>query len=123
MNSIFTGAPAGQPRTGGPERRIQVRTAPLDQFLDPARTHVAKIDTEGHELSVLRGAQRLLASRARIFLELHPWAWDSEQETWQALSDLCRTHRRSMRLLDGTPLDRPQHRRIELVRHRSYTVS
>jgi FkbM family methyltransferase len=119
MNSIFTGPPPGHKRGGGPERRIRVRTAPLDQFLDVARTHVAKIDTEGHELLVLAGAQRLLASKARIFLELHPWAWESQAQTWTELIDLCRHHRRVIQLLDGTRLEEPAHRRVELVRRRA----
>jgi FkbM family methyltransferase len=116
MNSIFAGTPPGQTRGGGPERRIHVRTARLDEFLDPARSHVAKIDTEGHELPVLLGAERLLASKARIFVELHPWAWESQNQTWTELTDLCRQHRRVVQLLDGTPLQEPAHRRVELVR-------
>jgi FkbM family methyltransferase len=116
MNSIFPGTAPGHTRIGGPEHRIHVRTAQLDQFLDPARSHVAKIDTEGHELPVLFGAQRLLASKARIFLELHPWAWEPQDRTWVDLTDLCRAHRRVIQLLDGTPLNQPAHRRVELVR-------
>jgi FkbM family methyltransferase len=118
LNSIFAGAPAGHTRLGGPERRFQVRTAPLDQFLDPARSHVAKIDTEGHELFVLKGAERLLASKARIFLELHPWAWESTDGTWSELTQLCRRHRRVMRTVGGTRLTEPAHCRVELVRER-----
>ena len=77
---------------------------------------MAKIDTEGHELPVLRGAPKLLASSARIFVELHPWAWEPPDAVWQELLALCRANRREMRLLDGTPLTEPAHRRIELAR-------
>jgi FkbM family methyltransferase len=116
MNSIFTGAPNGHRRIGGPERRITVPTAPLDEFFDPSRRHVAKIDTEGHELAVLRGAERLLASPAKIFVELHPWAWTSADQTWCELLAIGTRHRRTMRKLDGTELTAAEHTRIEMVR-------
>lgn len=114
MNSIFAGTPEGHRRPGGPPRSIQVRTAMLDAYVRPSERTVAKIDTEGHELAVLRGAGALLASPARIFVELHPWAWPDEAAVWDELTQLCRRHRRRIELLDGTPLDGPAHRRVEL---------
>jgi FkbM family methyltransferase len=116
MNSIFTGAPEGHRRPGGPPRSIRVRTECLDRYLTGDRHTVAKIDTEGHELFVLRGAAKLLASDATIFVELHPWAWPSEEQAWSELTALCVKHRRRVQLLDATPLDRPAHRRVELAR-------
>jgi FkbM family methyltransferase len=116
MNSIFTGAPNGMRRMGGPEKRIQVPTVPLDDFFDEKRRHVVKIDTEGHELAVLAGAERLLASPARVFLELHPWAWESANDTWSQLTRLCSRHRRQMRGLDGRSIDHPAHCRLEMAR-------
>jgi FkbM family methyltransferase len=116
MNSIFKGVPQGHTRPGGPERSIPVRTARLDQFFDAGRRTVAKIDTEGHEIAVLRGAPALLASPARIFVELHPWAWESQEAAWAELLDLCRRNRREVRRLDGTLLLEPTHCRAEFAR-------
>jgi FkbM family methyltransferase len=115
MNSIFTGAPPDQHRPPVPERRITVRTGRLDSFFDATRRTVAKIDTEGHEIAVLRGAPRLLNSDARIFVELHPWAWGGGVGDWSELQALCSRAGRILRLLDGTVLDHPAHRRVELV--------
>ena len=36
---------------------------------------VVKIDVEGAEFSVLRGAELIMAARTRIFFEIHPYAW------------------------------------------------
>ena len=116
MNSIFTGVPKGQTRLGGPVRSIRVRTAQFDQFFDPSLRTVAKIDTEGHELLVLRGATKLLASNARVFVELHPWAWSSESAAWDEMVEMCRVSHRRICLLDGSALERPCHRRVEFAR-------
>jgi FkbM family methyltransferase len=116
MNSIFPGFPEGHPRPGGPQRSITVRTAPLDDYFAAGQATTAKIDTEGHELAVLRGAQALLSSPARIFVELHPWAWPSQPAVWQELEEMCRRHGRRIELLDGSPLEHPAHRRVEFAR-------
>lgn len=116
MNSIFTGAPEGHRRPGGPPRSIRVRTERLDNYFVPGQRTVAKIDTEGHELPVLRGSEAMLQSDAKVFVELHPWAWASEADSWTELTDICRRHSRVVRLLDGTELERPAHRRVELTR-------
>lgn len=55
--------------------RVPVTT--LDQYFaaygrDP---DVVKIDAEGAELSVLRGAERLVRSAAVILCEFHPYTW------------------------------------------------
>lgn len=54
---------------------IDVRTITLDDYFGDVLPHVVKIDIEGAELLALRGAQRILASQARIICELHPYAW------------------------------------------------
>ena len=55
---------------------VSVRTVPLDILLEshPAPALI-KIDVEGFEAEVLRGADRLLNEIRPVFLiELHPWA-------------------------------------------------
>jgi FkbM family methyltransferase len=115
-NSIFAGKPAGRDRPGGPARQLVVRTRPLDSFFEPGRRTTVKIDVEGHELHALMGGRRLLASDARIFVELHPWAWPSDREGWHAILGLAAEHGRRPLRLSGIPLQQPEHTRIELSR-------
>jgi FkbM family methyltransferase len=62
----------------GSSEAIRIHTTSLDSYLQrngvPQPSWV-KIDVEGAEIRVLRGALNLLAGRARIVLELHPYAW------------------------------------------------
>ena len=108
MASIAVGA--GSPST------IEVPTVALDSFFEEGRATVAKIDTEGAEILVLRGAPKLLASNARIFVELHPWGWGSESEGWIQIKEIAAAHGRTVRQLDGRMLQAPGHRRVELAR-------
>jgi FkbM family methyltransferase len=53
----------------------------LDAIFIAKPLHILKIDVEGFEEAVLRGASRLLGDRIRgprvIFIEVHPYAWPS----------------------------------------------
>ncbi len=58
------------------------RTVPcvsLDDALAHRHVDVLKIDVEGYEVHVLRGARRLLGDPVRrpraVFVEIHPYAW------------------------------------------------
>jgi FkbM family methyltransferase len=51
------------------DARFEVVTARLDDLVGDARADVMKIDTEGNELSVLRGAPRLLSSLRAVIVE------------------------------------------------------
>jgi hypothetical protein len=75
-----------------------------------------KIDTEGAEVLVLRGAPRILASDARIFVELHPWTWGEHDSGWEELVALVGNGGRIVCTLDGRPLKAQRHCRVELVR-------
>ena len=56
------------------------------------------------------------ASPARVFVELHAWARSSPEEGWAQLQSLARAAGRSVHTVDGAPIDRPTHQRVELVR-------
>lgn len=62
---------------------VSVETLTLDRFFaqlgrDP---DVVKIDVEGAEFAVLRGADRIVRSGARMFFEIHPYAWRAAGHT------------------------------------------
>jgi len=59
-----------------------------------------KIDTEGAEIRILKGAKQLLGSNAGILCELHPYAWTEFGNTLKELKDLASASGRSIRYLD-----------------------
>jgi FkbM family methyltransferase len=61
-----------------------------------------KIDTEGAEILVLRGAARLLAGGAGIVCELHPYAWPALGTSLAELKTIVAASGRSIRYLDQT---------------------
>lgn len=61
-------------------RETSVDVVTLDDFFRDARPRVVKIDAEGAEWAVLRGAERIVRSDADIICELHPWVWNSGDE-------------------------------------------
>lgn len=59
-----------------------------------------KIDVEGAEIKVLKGARQVLASNAGIVCELHPYAWPEFGNTLSELKDLAAASGRRIRYLD-----------------------
>jgi FkbM family methyltransferase len=106
----FKGSSAARPDT------LHVRAVALDAYFDPKRRTVAKIDVEGAELLVLRGARALLASPARVFVELHAWGWQGVEQGWAELQEIAAAAGRSIVAVDGRPIDKPHHQRVELAR-------
>ena len=76
MNSLTTGAPGTPFMNGRDIRKISMQTIRLDTFCSESnlRPDLVKIDVEGAELLVLRGAAKLLGeSRPTIILAVHPY--------------------------------------------------
>jgi FkbM family methyltransferase len=83
--------------------KIVVPVVTLDSYLHDKGLPIprwVKIDTEGAEIRILKGAQRLLTSDAGIICELHPYAWREFGNTYEELRKLTAASRRRIRYLD-----------------------
>ena len=83
--------------------RIVVPLVSLDAYVAQNGVPVPrgiKIDTEGAEIRVLKGATKLLAGDTEIVCELHPYAWAGFGNSFEELKALVRNAGRRMRYLD-----------------------
>jgi len=82
---------------------IQVPLVTLDAYLLERKLPVprcVKIDAEGAEIRILRGARNLLLSSAELICELHPYAWPEFGNTLAELKGLVAAGGRRIRYLD-----------------------
>jgi len=94
MNSLTTGVPGMPLMEGRDIGNIAVQTVTLDSFCTEAgvRPDLVKIDVEGAELMVLRGASKVLSeSHPTIILAVHPYWLPTEQSPAQIveLLEVC----------------------------------
>jgi FkbM family methyltransferase len=77
----------------------------LDVICDRAalRPDLLKIDVEGFDLNVLRGAASVLDARPAIMLEVHPWSMGRIGQDPDDLARLLLDRGYRLRTLDGTP--------------------
>jgi FkbM family methyltransferase len=85
---------------------IQVRTTSIDQFCNQHRItpDVIKIDVEGAELAVLRGARDTIAAAGaelRLFVELHASLWRHSGITEHDIHRECEALGMTIEQLDG----------------------
>jgi FkbM family methyltransferase len=81
---------------------FRVPTMRLDAYLTQAglpEPAWVKIDTEGAEIRILKGAPRLLQGPSQIICELHPYAWPEFGDTFAELKALVAGAGRRMRYL------------------------
>jgi FkbM family methyltransferase len=93
------GSNASSPRVN----EFSVPTTRLDEYL--ARKNLGspqwvKLDTEGAEINILRGARQLLRSGATIVCELHPYAWPEFGTSFAELLRLVQDCGRKIEYLD-----------------------
>ena len=93
QNSLYRSAVA---HAGSPPVATTLECVTLDGYFQTgARPAVVKIDAEGAEFAILRGGEETLAAGARVFCEMHPYAWaeaghtESELTAW--LDARCRS--------------------------------
>ena len=80
-----------------------VKTMRLDDYLMERKTGMPsciKLDTEGAEINILKGASDVLRSRATIICELHPYAWQEFGTSFEDLLGIVRESERSIEYLD-----------------------
>jgi len=80
-------------------------TIRLDDYLlskNLPAPNLIKIDPEGAEISILRGARDVLRSGAKIICELHPYAWEEFDTTYEELLDIVSECGRHIRYLDDS---------------------
>ena len=83
---------------------IQVEATTVDSFCAErgVQPSLLKIDTEGWELHVLRGARETLANAALVVVvEMHPYAWDSAGYTKEDFEGFLREERLQVVPLTG----------------------
>ena len=88
---------------------IRVPLVTLDSYLSEhnlPEPRCVKIDAEGAEIRILKGAKQVLASNADIVCELHPYAWPEFGNTLAELKDLAAAAGRRIRYLDQGHGDR-----------------
>jgi len=86
MNSLTSGVPGTPLMSGRDIRKISIQTITLDTVCTESslKPNLVKIDVEGAELLVLRGAAKLLvASLPTIILAVHPYWLPAGQSTRQ----------------------------------------
>jgi FkbM family methyltransferase len=88
---------------GAELERFEVPTVTLDAWIASSGwpwPRLVKIDAEGAEIGILRGARKLMASDSIILCELHPYAWPGFGDLWEDLLALASEGGRRLRYLD-----------------------
>ena len=62
---------------------------------------IVKIDAEGAEIHILRGARKLLEGNTEFVVELHPYTWPEFNVTFDELKTLVQDSGRIMRYIDS----------------------
>ena len=94
MNSLTSGVPGMPLMEGRDIGKISIQTLSLDTFCREVgvRPNVVKIDVEGAELLVLRGARKLLSEAHPILiLAVHPY-WLPAQQSSAQIAELLKAH-------------------------------
>jgi FkbM family methyltransferase len=111
----FVAGGASESAIGTPNRSgaAEVDCVRLDNFKPLPRVDILKIDVEGYEELVLKGAAALFADAERrpriIFVEVHPYAWADVGTTSESLLGLLASH--------GYEASEPNGKPVQQIRH------
>ncbi len=98
---------------------ISVQTMTIDSYIERSKLQDVswvKIDAEGAEIRILRGATATLKTRAKFLCELHPYAWEAFGTNLRELQDTVAAAGRSMTYLgSGEPVSDPAAYGIVLI--------
>lgn len=95
----------GSNATSSDVQEYSIRTMKMDDYLSANGLGFPdwiKLDTEGAEINILKGAQDVLKSKAVILCELHPYAWAEFGTSYSDLLSIVKQSGRKMRYLDGS---------------------
>ena len=101
QSSLVRSAVEFSPTHHSQELRVPLIT--LDFYLSERHLpepRCVKIDAEGAEIRILKGATRVLSGNAELVCELHPYAWPEFGNTLAELKDLAAAAGRRIRYLD-----------------------
>ena len=106
---LADGSSQAQLVSSGREDATIVDVVTLDGALNGKHVDILKIDVEGYEEAVLRGAAKLLGApecRPRaIFIEVHPYAWEPVKTTSASLLGLLNEMGYRVQTMDGVPVN------------------
>ena len=80
-----------------------VKTIRLDDYVKAHQLphpNLIKLDTEGAEINILRGARKVLRSETTVVCELHPYAWEEFGASFEELLDIVRESEKEIEYLD-----------------------
>jgi len=84
-------------------QKYSVKTMKLDDYLATRGIGFPdwiKLDTEGAEISILKGAKEVLKSKAIILCELHPYAWEEFGTKYDDLVSIVKQFGKKIKYLD-----------------------
>lgn len=93
-----------------PQSAASIQMVTLDEVFVGKRLDILKIDVEGFEEQVLRGADGLLRDTERgprvLYIEVHPFAWPSVGTTGESLLTLLDSYGFAATFVDGRPISK-----------------
>ncbi len=109
-NGIESHLVAGENGGAPIEGAYEVKCVTLDSMFAESGLDILKIDVEGFEEDVLKGASRLFKDAARkprvIYVEVHPYAWPPIGTTSESLLETLRTSGYTVKHVNGETVER-----------------
>ena len=99
-SSLAAGATGGSPKIQNESFQVELIT--LDGYLESRQLSPKwiKIDTEGAEIRILKGASEILNADCNFLVELHPYAWPEFGNAFSELQAVVAAAGREMRYID-----------------------